>query len=207
MPSSTTCSRCPSGSIASTNGWLRSIRRPLRLEHPLDQLLHLGAASGPGWSARAGRAGRRTPGDGSLIQISSTAGSSRNGCSGPNPDTRATSSPTTASASGTGATTPVRLRSSWSRTTASAIRRTTPASACGSTPSRRTTSRTCASSRSTSSSRAVAGAPACVVVIQTPDSREGVLLEATVSPSLADREEAGRNLWMNWYVGEGRQLE
>src|SRR6188472_2212241 len=35
MPSRTTCSRWPSGSIASTNGWLRSIRRPL------DLLLHL----------------------------------------------------------------------------------------------------------------------------------------------------------------------
>ena len=33
---------------------------------------------------------------GSLIQTSSTVGSSRNGCSGPNPDTRATSSPTSA---------------------------------------------------------------------------------------------------------------
>ena len=41
MPSRTTCSRCPSGSIASTNGWLMSMRRPLDFEHPLDQLLHL----------------------------------------------------------------------------------------------------------------------------------------------------------------------
>ena len=30
-----------------------------------------------------------------MIQTSSTVGSSRNGCSGPNPETRATSSPTT----------------------------------------------------------------------------------------------------------------
>ena len=43
MPSSTTWSRWPSGSIASTNGRLMSIRRPTALEHPLDQLLHLGA--------------------------------------------------------------------------------------------------------------------------------------------------------------------
>src|SRR3954469_69110 len=40
MPSSTTCRRWPCGSIASTNGWDRSMRRPLDL-HPLDQLLHL----------------------------------------------------------------------------------------------------------------------------------------------------------------------
>ena len=31
MPSSTTCRRWPSGSIASTNGWLMSMRRPLDL--------------------------------------------------------------------------------------------------------------------------------------------------------------------------------
>ena len=31
MPSRTTCRRCPSGSIASTNGWLMSMRRPLDL--------------------------------------------------------------------------------------------------------------------------------------------------------------------------------
>jgi hypothetical protein len=31
MPSSTTCRRCPPGSIASTNGWLTSMRRPLDL--------------------------------------------------------------------------------------------------------------------------------------------------------------------------------
>ncbi|MEZ5092149.1 hypothetical protein [Nocardioides sp.] len=88
---------------------------------------------------------------GSLIQISSTVGSSRNSCSGPNPDTRATSSATIAAGSGTGSTAPVSDRSSCSRTAASAIRRTCAASACGSTPSRRTTARTRASSASTSS--------------------------------------------------------
>ena len=130
MPSSTTCSRCPSGSIASTNGWLRSIRRPERLEHPLHQLLDLRlvstrlVSSCRPWRATNTRLG-------SLIQTSSTAGSSRNGCSGPNPPTRATSSPTSASTSATGATSPVRLRSSWSRTTVSAIRRTTGRPAAG----------------------------------------------------------------------------
>ncbi len=75
---------------------------------------------------------------GSLIQISSTSGSSRKGWSGPKPETRAISSPTTAAGSATGTTAPVRLRSSWRRTTSSAIRRTRPASRWGSTPSERT---------------------------------------------------------------------
>ena len=50
----------------------------------------------------------------------------------------------------TGATTPVRLRSSCARTTSSARWRTSATSCCGSTPSRRTGSRTCASRSSTS---------------------------------------------------------
>ena len=78
---------------------------------------------------------------GSLIQISSTSGSSRKCCSGPKPETRATSSPTTPTGSGTGATTPVRLRSSWARTISSARRRTRALSSWGSTRSRRTTAR------------------------------------------------------------------
>src|SRR4051794_4933655 len=61
-----------------------------------------------------------------------------------------------ASTSLTGATTPVRLRSSWARTTASASRRTTLASRCGSTPSWRTASRTRWSSDSTRSACASA---------------------------------------------------
>ena len=40
-----------------------------------------------------------------------------------------------------------------------------------------------------------------------PISREESCFTATVSPPLADREEAGRNLWMNWDVREGRQLK
>ena len=123
MPSSTTCSRCPSGSIASTNGWLMSMRRPLDLSIRSTSsctcaVLSIRLVS----SCRPLRAMNTRLG--SLIQTSSTLGSSRNGCSGPKPETRATSSPTTASTSGTGATTPVRLRSSWSRTTPSAMRRT-----------------------------------------------------------------------------------
>ena len=88
---------------------------------------------------------------GSLIQISSTSGSSRKRWSGPKPETRATSSPITPTGSGTGMTTPVRLRSSWARTTSSAIRRTRVMSSCGSTPSRRTTERTCWSRSATRS--------------------------------------------------------
>ena len=161
MPSRTTCSRWPSGSMASTNGRLMSIRRPLDLS--------IRSTSSSTWaevsmrlvsSCRPLRAMNTRLG--SLIQISSTAGSSRKGCNGPKPDTRATSSRTTDSGSGTGMTAPVRLRSSWSLTTPSAIRRTTVASRCGSTPSRRTRSRTCWSSWSTSS------AWASVSVMQVP---------------------------------------
>ena len=43
IPSSTTCSRWPAGSIASTNGWRQVDAAAAGLEHPLDQLLHLGA--------------------------------------------------------------------------------------------------------------------------------------------------------------------
>ena len=149
MPSRTTCSRWPSGNIASTNGWLRSIRRPLDLSIRSTSsctcaVVRMVVVS----SCRPARATNTR--DGSLIQISSTSGSSRYACSGPNPATRATSSPTTPLASATGATTPVRLRSSCARTTSSARWRTSATSRCGSTPSRRTASRTCASRSSTS---------------------------------------------------------
>ena len=168
MPSSTTCSRWPSGSIASTNGWLMSIRRPLDLSIRSTSSCTCAAVSiRLVSSCRPLRATKTRLG--SLIQISSTAGSSRNGCSGPKPDTRATSSPTTASTSGTGATAPVRLRSSCSRTTLSAIRRTTTASRCGSTPSLRTSARTRSSSDSTSSTRASAS------VMRTPVPSQGFL--------------------------------
>ena len=43
MPSRTTCSRWPSGSIASTNGRRQVDPPPARLQHPLDQLVDLGA--------------------------------------------------------------------------------------------------------------------------------------------------------------------
>ena len=161
MPSRTTWSRWPSGSIASTNGRLMSTRRPddfsiRSVSSCTCAVVSIRLVS----SWRPLRAMKTRLG--SLIQISSTDGSSRKGWSGPKPETRATSSPTTESTSGTGATTPLSERSSWSRTTPSAIRRTSLASRCGSTPSRRTWSRTCASRLSTSA------ACASVIAIATP---------------------------------------
>lgn len=150
MPSSTTWSRCPSGSIASTKGRLMSMRRPLDLSIRSTRSSTCAGSSRRLVSSWRPRLAMNTR-FGSLIQISSTSGSSRNGWRGPKPDTRATSSPTIAPLSVSCASAPVRLRSSCPRTTSSAIRRTTPASRCGSTPSRRTCSRTCASSRSTTS--------------------------------------------------------
>ena len=145
MPSSTTCSRWPSGSMASTKGVLMSRRRPLDFSIRSTSSLTWAASRRrlvSSWRPRRAMNTRL----GSLIHTSSTSGSSRNGCSGPKPDTRATSSPTMTSSSAIGATAPVRLSWSWSRTTSSAMRRTTSASRCGSTPSRRTRSRTCPSS-------------------------------------------------------------
>ena len=192
MPSSTTCSRCPSGSIASTNGWLTSIRRPLDFSIRSTSsctcaVLSIRLVS----SCRPLRAMKIRLG--SLIQISSTAGSSRKGCSGPNPETRATSSPTRASTSGTGATIPVRLRSSCSRTTPSTIRRTNPASRCGSTPSLRTRPRTCRSSCSTSSPSCAARASVGVIAMGgSPENEASWLFPATyVSPG-APQQRASR---------------
>ena len=76
MPSSTTCSRCPSGSIASTNGWDRSMRRPLDLSIRSTSSctcaeLRIVDVS----SCRPARATNTRLG--SLIHTSSTVGSSR----------------------------------------------------------------------------------------------------------------------------------
>jgi hypothetical protein len=78
----TTCSREPSGSIASTNGVLMSIRRP-----ELRSIRSTRSASCPAprivvvSSDRPRRATNTRPG--SLTQISSTSGSSSHRCSGP----------------------------------------------------------------------------------------------------------------------------
>ncbi len=187
IPSRTTCNRCPSGSIASTNGWLMSIRRPLDLSiRSTSSCTCAGVSIRLVSSCRPRRAMKTRLG--SLIQISSTAGSSRNGCNAPNPDTRATSSPTTESTSATGATAPVRLRSSCSRTTLSAMRRTTTASRCGSTPSLRTSERTRSSSDSTSSAWASAS------VIKAPVPSQGFLV-LNLRHSAPTREGSDLNLW------------
>ena len=68
---------------------------PAGLQHPLDELVDL-----RGVEPEVGHLVAPAAGDeqtaGSLIHTSSTSGSSRKGCSGPNPDKRATSSPTIA---------------------------------------------------------------------------------------------------------------
>jgi hypothetical protein len=76
MPSSTTWRRCPSGSIASTNGWETSTRRPLDLS--------IRSTSSCTWAAvRIVEVSSCLPPRatktrlGSLIQTSSTVGSSR----------------------------------------------------------------------------------------------------------------------------------
>ena len=76
MPSSTTCSRCPSGSIASTNGCERSMRRPLDFSIRSTSSWTCAALSSVEVSSwRPARATNTR--DGSLIQTSSTVGSSR----------------------------------------------------------------------------------------------------------------------------------
>ena len=76
IPSSTTWSRCPSGSIASTNGRLMSTRRPLDLSIRSTSSCTWGYVSIRVVSSwRPSRAMKTLVG--SLIQISSTVGSSR----------------------------------------------------------------------------------------------------------------------------------
>ena len=68
MSGMTTCSREPSGSIASTNGVDRSIRRPRRAQHPLDQVGAPRRRRGSSSSARCGRARATNTRPGSLTQ-------------------------------------------------------------------------------------------------------------------------------------------
>ncbi len=84
MDGMTTCSRDPSGNMASTNGVLRSMRRPLlrsirSTSSATSSLVRMSVVS----SERPRRAMNTRPG--SLIQISSMVGSSSSGCNGPNP--------------------------------------------------------------------------------------------------------------------------
>lgn len=76
------------------------------------------------------------------IRNSSTESSSRNCCSGPNPETSATIWPTTSSGSSSERTAPVRLRDSCSAMTSRATWRTDVASVRGSMRRWRTRSRT-----------------------------------------------------------------
>ena len=58
---------------------------PARLQHPLDQLLHLVGGEHQGGQLVPAVRGRRTPGSGSLIQISSTVGVVEEGLQRPEP--------------------------------------------------------------------------------------------------------------------------
>ncbi len=85
----TTCRREPSGRDASTNGDERSTRRPEDLSMRSTRSRTPSAVRIVGVSSLTpSRATNTLPG--SLIQISSTRGSSKYGCSGPNPATSST---------------------------------------------------------------------------------------------------------------------
>ena len=102
MSGMTACSRDPSGSMASTNG-VAEVEPPARgLQHPLDQVGHLARRSRivVVSSVRPRRATNTRPG--SLIQISSTSGSSSQRCSGPKPATASSTARATRGGSSTG---------------------------------------------------------------------------------------------------------
>lgn len=82
MSGMTTCSREPSGSVASTNGLLRSTRRPLLLSMRSTRSRTSSAVTIVGVSSATPPRATKTL-LGSLIQISSTAGSSKYCCRGP----------------------------------------------------------------------------------------------------------------------------
>ncbi len=94
-------------------------------------------------SERPRRATNTRPG--SLIQISSTVGSSSSGCNGPNPATASSTVRVVPTTSASGGNAEVMARSRYSPTTSSTSRATTSGSAIGSMPRRRTSSRTSAS--------------------------------------------------------------
>ena len=87
----TTCKREPSGNDASTNGWETSTRRPLRRNIRSTRVRTSSGERSAG--IRSWRPERATnTADESLIQISSTVGSSRWDCRIPNPVTRCATS-------------------------------------------------------------------------------------------------------------------
>ena len=145
----TTCSRDPSGSSASTNGWLTSTRRPLERSIRSTRSCTWGSVSTTVVSSLRPSRAQNTR-DGSLNQISSTLGSSKSRCSGPYPATVSCSSCARAltSAYDGSSVPPTATSSSTSRIAA----RTARGSASGSVPRSRTSART----RSTTTSWACA---------------------------------------------------
>jgi hypothetical protein len=97
----TACSRDPSGSVASTNGSLRSSRRPLvRSIRSTSSATSASASTVVVSSLWPRRATKTLPG--SLIQTSSTSGSSSHRCSGPKPATVSSTARATSPGSPTG---------------------------------------------------------------------------------------------------------
>ena len=140
----TTCSRDPSGNMASTNGVLKSMRRP--------DVRSIRSTRSATWSAvritvvsseRPRRAMNTRPG--SLIQISSTVGSSSSGCNGPNPATRSSTARAASFGSPSGGNDDVTARFWYSVTTSSSSRPNATVSSAGSRSRRRTSSRTSSS--------------------------------------------------------------
>ena len=135
MSGMATCSRLPSGSIASTNGLLRSRRRPdTRSMRSTRARTCASSMTTVVSSLRPSRAMKMR--SGALIQTSSTVGSSKNRCSGPNPAIAWNTDVPTVATSSTGPS----PRDSC--IAASTRRRTASGSRSGSIPWARTSSRT-----------------------------------------------------------------
>ena len=178
--------------MASTNGVLTSTRRPDVLSirstrSRTSAAVRIVVVS----SCRPSRATNTRCG--SLIQTSSTVGSSRYGWSGPKPATRATSSSTARSGSSIGRTMPDRLRWSWSRTAVWANRRTAATSVSGSTPWRRTSSRTSASRESSAGMPLTRAAAGWVRAMANLGARR--LVCRTLLPFEASTSSPGTDLW------------
>ncbi len=142
--------RSPPGRDASTNGLLRSSRRP--------EILSMCSTRSRTWvSVRIVGVNSETPAratktcDGRLIQISSTSGSSMYCWSGPKPATLESTLRAASALLATGVTVPLSAWLSHSVSTSSTSAFTTSPSRTGSTPRRRISSRTRDSTRITGS--------------------------------------------------------
>ncbi len=152
----TTCRRDPSGRAASTNGSDKSMRRPdVRSIRSTNSYTWLGARIVVVNSVRPRLAMNTLPG--SLIQISSTSGSSNQRCNGPKPATESRTERATSRSSPTGGSEEDSARSPYSAMTSSTISRTWSGSRTGSTPRRRTNSRTSDSMTSVAAVMALRG--------------------------------------------------